>query len=231
MKPATFLATLCLLALAAPALGEEAAKPAAPRAVSVLGAAPVGPGRNVFLAEVGWPGLGLTFMHGQSGQLDLGAALGFNFLFEGVPVVAPGFKLNIVARLNLVNQANLNVGVRASPGFVAYFPDDRSTWDLFYDYRGRSSVGLTLPLELVAGIPISRELSAHLGFAVPLAVLFTPEVYFAFPLQAGGGLEYRVSGDLALTFDARFGSTILFVPGDNRAWFSSRILMGIAYTF
>ncbi len=226
-----------LLFLPSSAAAEEAVKSApAPSGGSgwVLNGGNVGTGSNVLLAEMGWPGISLTLLHGQSSRLDLGGTFGFDYGLEGVPVIAPGLKLNAVVRLGLAESGKYNVGVRVSPGLRTWFPSDSVHYRYFerFDYRFRDGdvlFGLQFPVELVAGILATPSLSVNVALSLPMALYFVPEVSFVFPIQPGLGLEYRVDRSLTLTVDTRFGPSIFMVPGGSHAQFSFRTMLGLAY--
>jgi hypothetical protein len=230
------LTATLLLTLSSTAWAEEAVKTAPTGGGTtgwVLNGGNVGTGSNVLLAELGWPGLSLTILHGQSSRLDLGGTLGFDYGLEGVPVIAPGLKLNAVIRLGLADSGKYNVGVRVSPGLRTWFPTDSVHYRYFQrDYRYRDGdvlFGLQFPVELIAGILPTPSLSVNVALSLPMALYFVPEVSFVFPIQPGLGLEYRVDRSLTLTVDTRFGPSIFMVPGGSHAQFSFRTMLGLAY--
>ena len=209
---------------------EGAAPPSASRASWLLSGATIGTGRNALQAQLGWPGIDFTFLHGASSTLDLGASLGFNYGFEGIPKyhTMPGLKLNGVVRLELVEGAKLNIGVRVSPGFFVYF-------DEVYNYWNRREVearfGLSLPVELVAGFLVLPNLSVHAGIAMPIGFQLTESFAFLMPVLPGFGAEYRVNDALSLTFDSRFGPNIVIGEDHADVDFAFRTLVGAGYRF
>lgn len=228
-------------------VGASAAEPAGTtggRASSwVLNGGTVGTGRNALHAELGWPGLDLTLLHGMSSTFDLGASFGFHYGFEGIPSasysVMPGFKLAGVMRLNLSQQPKFNVGIRFSPGVFVYF-DERYTpyWN---DRETFARFGIRLPFEFVAGILVLPQLSVNLGIAVPMAIQFpgagafsSPmSLYgtaFLMPILPGFGAEYRATDQLSITLDSRYGPSIV-IGEEIDATFSFRMLIGAAYRF
>ncbi|MBI5543865.1 MAG: hypothetical protein HY901_08270 [Deltaproteobacteria bacterium] len=198
----------------------------------VLNGSNLGVGRNAFLAEVGWPGLNLTLLHGQSDRLDIGGTFSFTYGLEGVPDIAPGMKLNAVLRLNLADTPKYNVGLRVSPGVVTYFPT-RGVYRWYFNGWHDSNVmfGLQIPVELVTGILVTSSLSINLGISMPMTLFFVPDFSFLFPVQPGFGIEYKVDSSLTITFDNRFGPSIFMVPGGSEAHFGFRSLVGIAFKF
>lgn len=200
------------------------ASPAKARAASetgwILNGAPLGAGQTALLGEIGWPGLQVSIMHGQSPSLDIGGFFAFNFGFEGISMSQPplGFKFAGLLRVHLLESRSFTMGMRLTPGLAVYFPNS-----------GRAVVGFSLPFELVAGVFLLPQLSLNLGFSIPFAVFVAPYTEVIMPLMPGAGLEYRIDPSLTLTFDMRFGPAVYLT----RAWnpFDFRMLFGIAHRF
>jgi hypothetical protein len=212
------------------AAAEGAAGPSRSRASWLMSGATVGAGHNALQAQLGWPGLDFTFLHGASPTLDLGASLGFNYGFEGIPKyrAMPGLRLNGVVRLELVEEDKLNIGVRVSPGFFVYF-------DEVYNYWHRTEIearfGFSLPVELVAGFLVLPNLTVHAGIAMPIGFQLTESFVFLMPMLPGFGAEYRVNDALSLTFDSRFGPNIVIGEDNADVDFAFRMLVGAGYRF
>jgi len=202
----------------------------------MLAGTTLGIGKNSFAVQLGWPGIGLSFLHGAAERLDVGVEFGFAYGLEGVPAVSPGLRLNAVARLHLIDQGRFSFGVRASPGLVIYFPT-LSVYEKYFEpvnFHGGNytTFGLALPVEFIAGIVISHELCVNVVLAVPMALMFVPEFSFIFPVQGGAGVEYRLDNSFSLTLDTRLGASVFMDPsGGNPAWASFKVMMGIAYRF
>ena len=208
----------------------------------LLSGGPLGIGSNAFLGEVGWPGLDLSLVHGQSERRDLGGTFAFVYGLEGVPVIAPGLRLNAIVRLNLVDNGRYNIGLRTQPGFVTYFPSSGTYTGKFCTLSGGNAVncythssyvtfGLTFPIEAVVGINVHPLFSLNIGLSLPMTLLFVPDVSFVMPIEPGFGIEYKVDSNLSVTFDARFGPSIFIIRGGSDAWFAFRTLAGVAYKF
>jgi hypothetical protein len=220
-----------------PAQTTTPAPPPAPAAQGVTGwtmnGGVVGKGQNVVIGEVGFPGLDATFLHGLSERFDVGGMVSFDYAIQGAPdSVAPGFKIAAIARLSLVNQAKLNVGVRVSPGFIAYFPTEPlyfSDFRVGHSGRSVSMFGLQIPVELTVGIQPMRDFSLHVGVSMPLTLVAAPDFSFLFPIEPGIGAEYKIDEHLSLTFDSRFGPSVFMVPTRSEVHFAFRALVGVAY--
>lgn len=231
MNRSAMLLTALTLALASPSMAT--AQESGAGGGTFLGGATLGSNRNTLAFEMGWPGLFVTVLHGQSERFDIGGSFGFVYGVEGVPKIAPGFKLNLVTRLNLFHEGHFNLGFKLSPGLTTYFPSD-SVHYRFYVNDDSTNVmfGLSFPVEIVAGYALTHELTLSAGVAMPMTLFFTPEFSFVLPFQPGAGIEYRVDHALSLTFDMRFGPSVFMVPDrDPTTYFAFRLLVGLAYRY
>jgi hypothetical protein len=205
----------------------------------LLNGAGVGDGRNAVLAEFGWPGFGMTYLHGATSTTDVGIALGFNYGFEGIPEIGtlPGIRLNAVLRLNLADDGKLNVGARFSPGVFTYF------YDYEYGWRDETETwfGISLPLELAAGYLVLPQLSVNVGISMPIAIKVTGDAApyseisdggtVLLPVLPGFGAEYRATDDLSITFESGFGPSIVIGEDSSDVEFAFKMLVGAGYRF
>lgn len=187
---------------------------------SVLSGQTVGSG-NVLTGQVGWPGVSLGLLHGATNRFDIGGKLSFNYGREGIVTsVVPGLKLQAWMRLMLLQSSGVNVGLSFAPG------------PFFYFYEDGTDVGLSLPIALTVGIPVGSALMLNVGMDIPFYVIFGAGGGPVFPILFGGGLEYFVDRNLAVTFNVRMGPSIF--PYDEfrfrgRARFTMEAMFGIAY--
>jgi hypothetical protein len=187
---------------------------------SVLSGQTVGSG-NVLTGQVGWPGISLGLLHGATNRFDIGGKLSFNYGREGIVTsVVPGLKLQAWMRLMLLQSSGVNVGLSFAPG------------PFFYFYDNGTDVGLSLPIALTVGIPVGSALMLNVGMDIPFYVIFGAGGGPVFPILFGGGLEYFVDRNLAVTFNVRMGPSIF--PYDEfryrgRARFTMEAMFGIAY--
>jgi hypothetical protein len=186
----------------------------------LLNGAPLGTGQTAFLGEIGWPGLQLSILHGESANFDLGGFFAFEFGFEGIPSAssAPGFKFAPILRFHLTETRQFDLGLRLTPGVALYFPSGSSV-----------VFGLSLPFELVGGLTLNPQLSVHFGFSIPFAVFMTPSTVVLLPLMPGFGVEYKFDPAFSLTFDTRFGPAVDLTHSTNT--FAFRMLLGVGYRF
>jgi hypothetical protein len=185
----------------------------------------MGAGNAAVAGQVGVPGISATLLEGIADQLDLGARVGFNYFFEdmvgsNVPregtSTVPGLRLQGVARINLIDQARLGLGLEFAPGPIFYFRPAGTRY------------GLAIPVDLRAGIPVGSAILVNAGIDVNMFADFTDH-YFAVPLLFGGGAEYFIDRDLAATFNLKMGPVLRSNGFDTE--FGLEALVGIAYKF
>lgn len=189
-------ALLSSVALAAeqPQKGEAAS---GGQMTSVLSGKSLGSGMVVH-GQVGWPGLSVSLLAGTGGPLDLGGRFSVVYAYEGITQTAgvPGLKLQGVLRLQLLDRGRFNLGLRFSPGvFFAFFPGDLE-------------IGMPLPVDLALGIAVTPKLMINLGVDVPAFVAFGPYGGLAVPLLLGGGVEFAIDRQLAITVNLRAGPSV-----------------------
>lgn len=190
---------------------------------SVLTGRTVGANDTALHIQGGWPGISATLLHGVSPTVDLGGIFTFNYGVEGIVTdVEPGIKLQAVARVLLTDTGKLNVGFNFAPGPLFYF--GRSYCGRF-GCQSDTLVGLTLPLALVFGVPVSSAANVDFGFEIPFWVYFTQGGGAVIPILFGGGVEYFFERNLAVTFNMRMGPAIYSRGG---ADFDLQALMGLA---
>lgn len=188
----------------------------------------VGSGADVVSGQVGWPGLSLQYLHGATSRFDLGVKLTpINYGFEGITNrVMPGIKIQAVARLGLVEQSRFNLGLEFAPGPMFYFPPGRNSQTL---------IGLSLPVRLMAGIPIGSAIMANLGLDVPFFVTFGNNSSVTIPILFGGGVEYFIDRHLEVSFNLKMGPAIYTSNFDTfrygSADFDLEALIGVGYRF
>ncbi|HYX91884.1 MAG TPA: hypothetical protein VE782_09995 [Myxococcaceae bacterium] len=155
-------------------------------------------GTTVFHGQVGFPGLALTLLTGASDKLDVGGRVSFLYAYEGITGLpsTPGIKLQGILRLQLLDRGKINLGVRFSPGIF------------FYSFPGWTETGLALPLDVAFGYAIAPSLMLNVGLDVPMFIPFGPYGALAAPVLFGGGVEYALDRQLALTVNLRAGPSV-----------------------
>jgi hypothetical protein len=177
----------------------------------------VGAGSNVFAGAVGFPGLELQLIHGLDATTDVRAQVGLNYAFEGITQATRfEFSAQVGIRKELLNLGgNMKLAGRFDPGIlIAASPGE---------------FGIKVPLGLELGIPLSNVLIANAS--VDVAMFFTLGDFNAFyvPLLFGGGVEYLLQPNLALTGKIKVGPT--FITNGGGTQFTLYALVGLAYKF
>ncbi len=205
--------------------GDNAEEPAHHRGGSGGGSLIAGKtlgGGDAILAQFGWPGISVGYLHAQSSNLDVGGTFTFNYGREGLVEIDPGIKLQGALRLSLMDNGKLNFGLRFDPGLAMYF--DEADGEGF-------GFGITLPAALTLGVAAGDALMLDFGFDFPMLIRIAPTdfVRVELPFLFGVGMEYRVDSHLSLTFDCRFGPDVLAYNHYSDTRFAFRALVGIGY--
>jgi len=175
----------------------------------------VGDGANVVRGQVGWPGIWLDYIHGIDSTFDIGGRFSFNYGFQGDVSNAPsgvGLVFQLLLRKQFVELAGFKLAGTFNPGFLVYFP------------TGGSVTGITFPIGAQMGSPIQDKLVLNASLEFPMYFTFGNASYFYFPILFGGGAEYLIQPDLAVTFKLALGPTISSVTS-----FTLETMIGIAY--
>ena len=209
------------VAVTTTAVAQEAGPPArGGQGWSILSGQGVGNSATVLAAEVGFPGLSLTFLRGLSSQVDFGGRLSFNYGFENlVSAIYPGVKGELLARVQLINTGKFALGLKLGAGAFGYFAP------------ASSFAGMTLPIGVHLGIPVGSALMIGVGLDAPLYVVFGSAGGLTVPLLFGAGVEYFLDRRLAATFHARMGPSVnnTGFRYNTRAELAFEALFGIAY--
>lgn len=164
---------------------------------SVLTARTQGKNENSLHVQAGWPGVSATLIHGMSPRLDVGGIFSFNYGLEGdINDVEPGIKLQGLTRIKLSDTGRFNLGLTFAPGPLLYFG------------HSRTLLGIILPAGLVLGIPVNPSVNISLGADIPFWFYVTQGGGAAIPILFGGGVEYFIDRNTAVTFNTRMGPMI-----------------------
>ena len=186
---------------------------------SAMSGETIGTGGAMVWGQAGWPGISADLAWGTSPTLDLGGRFTFNYGEEGITDTGVvGLKFQFTLRTQLLRKPKYDLALRFDPGLLLYFPSNRTI------------VGLTFPVGLELGFPISPVVRVNGSFDLPFWITFSPSPTQAFiPILFGGGVEYLVEKDLALTARLKMGPTIATYSG--HAYFTLYFLLGVAYRF
>ncbi|HZA13070.1 MAG TPA: hypothetical protein VE618_01180 [Myxococcaceae bacterium] len=185
---------------------------------SIYGGQTVGVGSNVIAAQVGWPGISLTYLYGAARELDFGARLTpFNYGFEGRFDVRTGMKLQGVVRLSLLDAGRFSLGLEFAPGPLIYWLRNDTQW------------GLAFPIKLQMGLGVGSAMMLNFGIDFPMFVTFNVDPSLYLPILGGVGLEYFIDRRIAITFNVRMGPSIQ--TSNNTTAFAMDALVGGSYKF
>jgi hypothetical protein len=211
------VAVVVLMAGLASAQGQ----PAAPAATAAGGqwtvdsGQTVGDGANVLRGQVGYPGIWLDFIHGLDPTFDIGGRFGFNYGFQGSLAAgsgAVGLTFQALFRKQFAEIGGFKMAATFNPGFLVYFPSVSTI------------TGITFPIGVQMGFPVADKVVVNASFEIPMYVTFGTYGYFYVPLLFGGGVEYMLQPDLALTFKLAMGPTI-----SSSTSFTLETMIGVAY--
>jgi hypothetical protein len=178
----------------------------------------VGAGRNVVSGEAGWPGLAVQYLHGLDPRTDVGLRIGFNYGFENTTAGLVGVDVQVPVRRYLMRSGQFDIEAHVAPGFT------------FYGNNGQMLFGVGGPVGIVAAYQMDPKLTLSVGGDVPLLLSLTHPFGFLFGPLVGGGAEYKIDKDLAVTGKVRVGPEFAFdsrngATGD----FAFQTLVGVAY--
>lgn len=188
---------------------------------SAMSGQTLGSGAGMIWGQFGWPGISADLAYGTSPTLDLGGRFTFNYGEEGITDTGVlGLKFQFTLRGQLVRKPKFDMALRFDPGLLLYFPSNTTV------------VGMTFPVGLEFGFPISPVVRANASFDLPFWITFNPSPVQGFiPILFGGGVEYLMQRDLALTARLKMGPTIATGNRTRNAFFTLYFLFGIAYRF
>jgi hypothetical protein len=188
---------------------------------SATAARTIPPGQSVLQLEAGWPGVSLAFLRGQTRSSDIGARLSFLYGFEGTTRTIAGLQFQVPYRRLLLGGADFaSLAVHVDPGFTVYWSNSD---------RGGTEPGFGGPIGLVAGFRIDSRLTLEAGADFPIFLSFIHPLGLFLGPQLGGGAEYHLEPNLAVTLRARFGPNFAAANGDTSTNFAFSTLLGLAY--
>jgi hypothetical protein len=175
-----------------------------------------GSGNVVLQAEAGWPGIGLTYLKGLDERSDIGVHLGLNYGFEGTTNAVTGVNVAIPYRRTLVSDGDTTLAFQMQPGISVY---------------GNKGVlfGIGGPLGVVAGFHVSPPLTLDVGADIPVLLSFSNPAGFMFGPQLGGGAEYLIDRNLAVTARIRVGPQFAATSSGTASQTAFVTLIGLAY--
>jgi hypothetical protein len=175
----------------------------------------VGNGNSVLQAEAGWPGISFNYLRGVDERTDLGFHVGFNYGFEGTTNSVTGINLAVPYRHTLAT-GDVDVAFQMQPGISFYGNDG-----LLFGIGG--------PIGVVAGFRVSEPLTLNVAAEVPVLISFSNPAGFMFGPQFGGGAEYLIDRNLAVTARLRIGPQFGLTSAGTESQTGFITLVGLAY--
>ena len=210
------MAGAVLLATGAQAQLETSFSPAGDHDWSATAGRTVGEGNSVLQAEAGWPGIGFTYLKGANATTDIGFHVGLNYGFEGTTNSVVGLNLAVPYRHVLGVMGDTTFTFRTDPGLTVYG-------------NHGALVGVGGPIGVVAGFHVSPRLTLDVGADVPVLVSFSNPAGFLFGPEAGGGGEYLLDDNLAVTARFRVGPEFALDSAGTGHQTAFMTLIGLAY--
>jgi hypothetical protein len=175
-----------------------------------------GSGNSVLQAEAGWPGISFTYLKGLDELSDIGFHVGFNYGFEGTTNSVAGVNLAVPFRRTLATMGDTALAFQMQPGISLYG-------------NGGVLFGVGGPIGVVAGFHVSSPLTLEVGADVPVLISFSNPAGFLFGPQFGGGAEYLIDRNLAVTARFRVGPQFGLTSAGTNSQTGFETLIGLAY--
>ena len=176
----------------------------------------VGTGNSVLQAEAGWPGIGFTWLKGINERSDYGLHVGFNYGFEGTSNTVTGFNFAVPYRRTLATSGDTSLAFETQPGISIYA-------------NNGAMVGVGGPIGVVGALQVTPQLTLDLAADVPVLITFTNPTGVVFGPQFGGGGEYLIDRNLAVTARIRVGPRFALDSAGSETQTGFVTLIGLAY--
>lgn len=175
-----------------------------------------GTGNSVLQAEAGWPGIGFTWLKGINERSDYGLHVGFNYGFEGTTNTVTGFNFAVPYRRTLAASGDTSLAFETQPGISIYS-------------NSGAMVGVGGPIGVVGALQVTPQLTLDLAADVPVLITFTNPTGVVFGPQFGGGGEYLIDRNLAVTARIRVGPRFALDSAGSNTQTGFVTLIGLAY--
>jgi|1185.fasta_scaffold90785_1 hypothetical protein len=194
-------AAVLALALTVFAARTAAAQPVtagSPGHWSVATGETVSPSADAFRFDLGWPGVGFTYLHGLSDRTDMGVQFDLLYGWENTNRSKFGFGFGVPLRLVVNRKDKVTIGLHIDPGIRVYTGDN---------VTGGTDFFLRFPVGGILGIQVTPELRLAATIDLNMAIQLTNTAFFEVGPQFGFDAEYAVPSDrnLHLGINARFG--------------------------
>ncbi|MEE2779464.1 MAG: hypothetical protein VYE15_02995 [Myxococcota bacterium] len=139
-------------------------------------------GQRAARAEVGWPGLKLTYVIPATETLDVSPQFSFRY-GQNLRADLVGFEPGVELRWSFWQRGAWTVAVVADPALLLWIPRDGTT----------GAMGLRLGGPgIVTSWQIARQIQVILGARMPVRLLVAPEASLTVPVLADVGVEVEV---------------------------------------
>ncbi len=197
------LAAALLVSTASAAQGVA---PGSPGHWSVATGETVSTHADAFRFDVGWPGVGFTYLHGLSDRSDIGARFDLLYGWEQTDHSKFGFGFGVPFRLVLNRKEKITLGVHIDPGIAVYTGNN---------YTGNTDFFLRFPVGGILAVQVNNQFRLAGTIDVTLAGQLLHTAFFEAGPQFGVAGEYSVDRNLNVALQMRFGPQFYSVSGSN----------------
>jgi hypothetical protein len=196
---------------------QTSVEPASDANWSATAAQTIGLGNTAVTAEAGWPGVAFTYLRGVDELTDWGLHAGFNYGLQGTSTRLTGGTIGLAYRHTLGSLSDTGFTLEAQPGAV------------LYSRSGSALFGVGGPVGVVAGFRLDARLTLDAAFEVPILVSFANPAGVLFGPAFGGGGEYQLTNNLAVTLRLRIGPSFWLNSEGRDTVLGVKALLGLAY--
>lgn len=197
MRTLFAVAAATLVATSAQAARDLSLTPLVGNHWSVATGETVSPGRDALSFELGWPGIGIGYLHGLSDRSDVGIKFDLLYGYEARTDSKVGFGLTVPLRLVANRKDRVSIALNIDPGVRLYAGNAVTNNTDFYL---RFPVGATLGLQATPEVRIAAK--AVLNMALRPTQPFPG---FEVGPQFGFAAEYAVDKELLVGLNTLFG--------------------------
>ena len=183
---------------------------------SIVTGETVSPNRDALSFELGWPGVGIGYIHGLSDRADVGLKFDLLYGAEGTSNTRIGMGLHVPLRIVASRRDKLSIELHVDPGVRFYGSKNDSGSDFVIGF----------PVGVVLGIQATPEFRIGAGFDLNMAVIATHGGYFEVAPLFGISAEYFVDKQLLVGLNTRFGPQFYSVGGDAEFSFRTQVVVG-----
>ena len=196
MRTCAAALALALTVFAARTAAAQTVPAGSPGHWSVSTGETVSTGSDAFRFDLGWPGIGFTYLHGLSDRTDVGAQFDLLYGWENTDRSKFGFGFGVPLRLVVNRKDKVTIGLHVDPGIRVYTGNN---------VTGGTDFFLRFPVGGMLGIQINPELRLAAAIDLNMAIQFANTAFFEVGPQFGFDAEYAVDRNLRVGINGRFG--------------------------